>query len=94
MVSLRSVLKACLPIIIIGSTAYSISRCSNDYMYKSTGYELNGSMPNCHEIEQRLRHIKESNRTSVMKYLIGEYGEVEAIEKYRESYCKKTTKFK
>lgn len=88
MTGFRSILRVCLPIIIIGSAAYSISRCSNDYMYKSTAYELNESRPKCREIEQRLGRIRGLKRSSVMKYLIGEYGEVEAIRKYRESYCR------
>ena len=87
MVSFRPILKICLSAILIGSAAYSISRCSNDYMYQSTGYELSSSRPKCGEIEQRLRNIKDANRSSVMKYLLGEYGKIEAIEEYRESSC-------
>lgn len=87
MVNFRPILKICLSAIIIGSAAYSISRCSNDYMYRSTRYELNSSMPKCQEIEQRIRQTRETNMSSMMKYLLGEYGKIEAMEDYRESSC-------
>ena len=88
MVSLRPILKICLSAILIGSAVYKISRCSNDYMYQSTGYEMKYSKPKCDDIEQRIKHIKDAKMPSIIKYIIGEYGKLGAMEDYRESYCR------
>lgn len=88
MVSLRPILKICLSALLIGSAAYKISRCNNDYMYQSTGYEMKYSKPKCSEIEQRIRHIKEAKRPCMIKYFLGEYGKLGAMEDYRESHCR------
>ncbi len=88
MVSIRPILKVCLSAMLIWSTTQSLSRCSNDYMYQTTSSELKYSKPQCREIEQKIREMKELNMPRIMKYVLGKYGKMEAMEYYRESHCK------